>query len=54
MRYKNFEITTEEKTINHKYDIRKVFKIKTNKWFKDVEFLSLDSLYKFIDKESLK
>ena len=51
MKYKNFEILKEIKQITHTYDKREVFKIKTNEWFKCVEFLSLNNLYKFIDKE---
>jgi hypothetical protein len=54
MNYKNFEILKEVKQINHKYDIRTVYKIKTNLWFNSMEFLSINSLYKFIDKEVLK
>ena len=54
MSYKGFEITKEKKTINHRYNLKEVYKIKTNKWFNCLEFLSLDSVHKFIDKEVLK
>ena len=52
--YKGYKIIEEQKPINHKYDIRTIYKIKTNKWFNSIIFMSLSSLYKFINKECLK
>lgn len=51
MNYKGFEIIKENKAINHKYDLRDIYKIKTNLWFNCLEFYNLEGLYKFIDKE---
>lgn len=52
--YKGFKIIKEKKAINHKFNIKYIYKIKTDYWFNCLEFLSLDRLYKFIDKEVLK
>ena len=54
MKYKGFEIIKEKKEINHKYDIREIYKIKTGLWFNCLKFLSLESLKKFVNKEVLK
>ena len=54
MKYKGFEIIKEKKEINHKYDIREIYKIKTRLWFNCLKFLSLESLKKFVNKEVLK
>ncbi len=51
MNYKGFEIIINKKEVNHKFNIKRVYSIKTDLWFNCIEFLNLKSLYEFINKE---
>ena len=44
-------IITKTEPINHKHDLRKVYYIKTNEWFKDIQFLNKERALKFLKEE---
>ena len=46
-----YPIKKVRKAINHEYDIRDVYYIDTDEWFKSIEFPSIQSLKNFLKKE---
>jgi len=46
------QIVSKKEAINHKYNIREVFYIKTNEWFKAIQFPNKESAERFLKKHT--